>query len=104
MPEEPPPIQSSQRFHVPGITTKNLSVVVVGLVAIVAIWKAEPRDIPKIVETIFGSHVFCAVGWTLAIVILLASVVLIRLLIGRDNQEINRLSQERDDLQRRLLE
>jgi ATP/ADP translocase len=96
-------IQSSRRFRVPGITTKNLSVVVTGLVAIIAILKADKRDIPKIVDTIFGSHVFAVVGWTLAIVILLVSVVSIKLLIQRDDKEINRLTDERDYLQKRLL-
>lgn len=99
-----PPIQSSGRFRVPGISTKSLSVVIAGMVAIIAILKAKRSDIPQIVETIFGSHVFAAIGWTLAIVILLTSVVSIKLLINRDDREIKRLTDERDKLQRKLLE
>ncbi len=44
MANDVPPIQSSLRFRVPGITTKNLSIVIVGLVAIVAIWKAKQEE------------------------------------------------------------
>ena|SRR6266581_1547647 len=103
MANDVPPIQSSLRFRVPGITTKNLSIVIVGLVAIVAIWKAKQEDIPKIVETIFSSHLFCVIGWALAFVILLGSVVFIKLLIRFYDKEVIRLSKERDELQTRLL-
>jgi len=44
-----PPIQSSGRFRVPLITTKNLSVVIFGAVAIFALIKAKQEDIPLIV-------------------------------------------------------
>jgi hypothetical protein len=41
MPDDSPPIQSSQRFRLPVIKTKNLSVVVSGLVAIAAIFNSS---------------------------------------------------------------
>jgi chromate transport protein ChrA len=106
MPDEEviPSIQSSQRYRVPGITTKNLSIVVTGIVLIVALLKARKQDVPKIVETIFSSHLFCALGWALTFVILLASVVFVKLLIRQHDKEIGRLSNERDELQTRLLE
>jgi hypothetical protein len=98
-----PPIQSSGRFRVPVITTKNLSVVITGAVLIVALLRAKQDDIPKIVEMLVNSYLFCSIGWILAIVILLSSVVLIKLLIRFYDKEVARLSKERDDLQTRLL-
>jgi ATP/ADP translocase len=98
-----PPIQSSQRFRVPVITTKNLSVVISGLVLVVALLKAKPEDIPKIVEMLVASHLFCMIGWIFAFVILLGSVVFIKLLIRSNDRAISRLSKERDDLQTRLF-
>jgi hypothetical protein len=102
--EEIPPIQSSQRFRTPGITTKNLSIVVTGAVLIVALLKAKREDVPKIVETIFSSHSFCVLGWALTFVVLFASVVFVKVLIRLHDKEIGRLSNERDELQTRLLE
>src|SRR5213592_3468275 len=102
--EEIPPIQSSQRFRVPGVTTKNLSIVLTAAVLIVALLRAKPEDVPKIVETIFSSHSFCVLGWALSIVILLASVVFVKVLIRLHDKEIERLSHERDQLQTRLLD
>jgi uncharacterized membrane protein YfcA len=103
MPNDQPPIQSTQRFRVPVITTKNLSVVITGLVAIVALLKAKKGDIPKIAEMFFGSHVFASLGWALAFMILLGSVVFVKLLIRFYDNEVRRLSKERDDLQTKLL-
>jgi hypothetical protein len=98
-----PPIQSSGRFRVPVLSTKNLSVVVTGIVLIVALLKAKQDDIPKIVEMLVGSYLFCSIGWILAIVILFSSVVLIKLLIRFYDRGIARLSEERNELQTRLL-
>ena len=103
MPEDLPVIQSSQRFRVPGITTKNLSIVITGLVALAAILKAKKSDIPKIVELIFTSHLFCVIGWALAIVILLGSVVFVKLLIRFYDDGFRRVTRERDELQTRAL-
>lgn len=103
MSDDPPPIQSSDRFRVPVLSTKNLSIVVSGVVAIVALLKAKREDIPKIVEILTKSHTVCAVGWTLAIVFLLASVVSVKLLIRLNDREMRRLSDERNDLQKRWL-
>lgn len=103
MSDELPPIQSSGRFRVPGITTKSLSVVITGLVALVAILKARKSDIPKIVELIFTSHLFCVIGWALAFVILLRSVVFVKLLIRFYDNGFKRVTRERDELQMKLL-
>jgi hypothetical protein len=103
MADEFPPIQSTGRFRVPLITTKNLSVVIFGAVAIFALMKAKQEDIPIIVKTLVDSYLFCAIGWILAVVVLLSSVVLIKLLMRFYDREVARLSKERDELQTRLL-
>ena len=98
-----PPIQSSGRFRVPVITTKNLSVVIFGAVAVFALIKAKQEDIPLIVKMLVDSYLFCATGWILAVVILFAAVVLTKLLMRFYDREVARLSKERDELQTRLL-
>lgn len=98
------PIQSSQQYRVPGLATRNLSVVVTGIVAIVALFRAKQEDIPKIVEILVGSKTFAIVGWALAIIFLLVGAILITLLIFNNDREIKRLTKERDDLQTRLLD
>lgn len=97
------PIQSSHTFPVRSLASRNLSVLVCGLVVLYALYKAKSEDVPKIVETIFGSHTFAFAGWILAIAILVASAVLIKLLIRNNDREVKRLTDERNDLQRRLL-
>jgi hypothetical protein len=77
--------------------------VVSGLVAIVALLKAKKGDIPKIADMFFSSHFFATLGWALAFVILVASVVFVKLLITFYDKEVKRLSKERDDLQTKLL-
>lgn len=83
--------------------TRNLSVLVAGAVAIVGLLKADQKDIPKIFETLFASHAWCALGWIIAVVILASSIIFVRLLMRIDGKEIDRLAKERDRLQKRLL-
>ena len=73
------------------------------MVAIVALLKARKGDIPKIAEMFFGSHVFASLGWALAFMILIGSVVFVKLLIRFYDKEVARLSKERDELQTKLL-
>jgi hypothetical protein len=75
----------------------------IGAVFIVALLKAKQEDIPLIVKMLVESHLFCATGWILTIVILLASVILVLLLKSTFREEIKRLSRERDELQRKLI-
>lgn len=96
-------LESSERFRVPVFTTRGLSVIVTGIVLIVSLVRAKREDIPKIVEMIVSSHLACSIGWILAVVILLGSVVFTKLLIRFNDREVKRLSDERDELQRRLL-
>ena len=100
---KPKPIQSSARPRPPLLTTKNLSILVTGAVLIVALLKADSKDIPKIVETLTTSNTFAIVGWVLAAVFLLGSSIFIWLLVRFYGREMTRLAAERDSLQSRLL-
>jgi len=75
----------------------------IGIVLIVALLKAKREDIPLIVKMLVDSHVFCATGWILAIVIVLTSVILVLLLKSTFREGIERLARERDDLQKKLI-
>lgn len=75
----------------------------IGAVAIIALIRAKREDIPLIVKMLVDSYGFCATGWILAIVIVLASVILVKLLRNTFREEIERLTAERDELQRRLI-
>lgn len=99
----PDSIQSSQRQRTPILTTKNLSIAVTGLVLVIALLKARREDIPKIVEILFGSHTFAAVGWVLAVVFLLGGAIFTKLQDRLHQREIARMANERDELQKQLL-
>jgi hypothetical protein len=68
-----------------------------------ALYRADPKDIPKIVETVFGSHTFSAIGWSIAALSIIGSIIMIRFLNSQSNKEIQRLVDERNDLQTKLL-
>jgi hypothetical protein len=97
-------LQSSARVPPAVLTSKNLSIIVVGAVLIVAIIKAESKDIPLIVQTLVESHVWATTGWVFAGVILITAVVVIRVLLNLYQKEINRIARERDELQKILLD
>ncbi|SRR6266542_69575 len=112
MPDEQPqgestraPIQSSkgQVIYARFFTTRNLSVIVSGTVAIVALCKADSKDIPKIVETLAGSNSVATTGWAVAAVILAGAIVMVKVLLKIHDREIERIAKERDQLQGRLL-
>jgi p-aminobenzoyl-glutamate transporter AbgT len=100
---EAAPIQSSRSPWNATISTKSLSVVVTGIVMLVALIKAEPKDIPEMVRIMVGSSPFCAVGWVLAVVFLVVGIIFVVTLRNIHEQEIKRLAQERDKLQSKLL-
>ncbi len=54
---------SSQEWPARVLTTKNLSVVIAGGVLIVALAKADAKDIPQIVKILVESKTFWAVGY-----------------------------------------
>lgn len=99
------PIQSS-KIYPPRVllSTKGLSIVITGSVLIVGLVKADSADIPKIFEIVFRSNTFTTIGYVLAVMFLLGGVIFIRLQQGIYEREISRLSKERDDLQKKLLD
>lgn len=101
--KQTPPIQSSQRGRSPVLTSRNISIVITGAVFIYAIYRADSKDIPKIVESLVGSNTFAVVGWILACVFLLGAIISIKLQSRIYEKELNRLAKERDELQRLLL-
>jgi hypothetical protein len=85
------------------LSTKNLSLVIVGVILIYAMYRADTKDIPKIVEIVFESHVATALGWGFAVMILAIAVVFHRLSAAIYEKEIARITKERDRLQELLL-
>lgn len=100
---ETQPIQSSERGWQAALTSKNLSIVIVGAVLLAAIIKADAKDIPQLLQILFGSKVWATTGWIFAVVELIAAVVMIKLLTRHYDKEMNRLAQERDYLQSMLI-
>ncbi len=70
MADESPHIQSSRWFRISTLSTGKLSVVVTGVFAIIAILRCKREDIPKVVDAVISSHLFCILGWMLAVLIL----------------------------------
>jgi hypothetical protein len=97
------PLQSSWRFRTPVFATRGIWIMTIGAVAIVALLRAKREDIPLIVKMLVDSYGFCATGWILAVVIVLTSIILVKLLKSTFKQEIDRLTKERDELQKRLI-
>jgi len=84
-------------------TTRNLSVIIIGAVLVIAITRADPKDIPIIVQTLVDSRSTAVIGWSIALIILIGAVVFIRLLTYVYEKEIERICKERDKLQSKLL-
>lgn len=70
----------------------------------VAMFRADSKDVPKIVETIVNSGHVSMVGWIVAVTILIAAIVLIKLMCKIYDREIERICKERDQLQKQILE
>jgi len=77
--------------------------VVTGAVVIVGLLRAKQEDIPKMFQMLFASDLWCALGWIVAVLIVVCSIILVRLVMRIDGMEIDRLAKERDELQKRLL-
>lgn len=103
MKDESKMMQSSQQNWTTVVSTKNLSVVVTGAVLMVALLKAERKDIPEIVSIMFGSNTFAVVGWSLAVTFLVCGVLFCMVLSRVHRAEIERLAKERDRLQSNQL-
>jgi len=93
----------SQPIVVRFFTTRNLSVLIAGLVLIIAMFRADQKDIPVIVQTLVDSRSTAVIGWALAFIILIVAVVFVRLLSHIYEKEIERICKERDKLQNRLM-
>jgi len=106
-PQKPNPALQSSKSGQPTVarffTTRNLSVVIVGAVLIIAMFRADSKDIPAIVQTLVDSRSTAIIGWAIAAIVLLGSIVVIRLLSHVYENEIERICKERDKLQNKLL-
>jgi hypothetical protein len=101
------PLQSSVPTHIINakfFNTRNLSIAVTGIVFSIALLKADSKDVPKIVELIANSPKISFLGWVIAVIILIAAVVLMKIMCKIYDKEIERLVKERDQLQKQLLE
>ena len=76
--------------------------IVSGPVAILALSKADSKDIPKIVETLAGSNHVGILGWAVGGVIHAGTIVLVKLVMKIHDREIERIAKECDQLQTRL--
>ena len=85
------------------MNSQHLSIVVVATVLILAICRAETKDIPKIVETLFSSNTFATVGWVLLAVTVIIAILAIRFIMKRYETELERVCAERDKLQDHIL-
>ena len=101
---QPAATQTSVGIALPSLAPGSLSVVCTAVVLLAAIFRADPKDIPKIIEGALGSNVFAAIGWTLAVVFLAVGSACVFFLSRIYNREIARISAERDTLQNRLLQ
>lgn len=102
--------ENDQTAPLAGTTVKGVGLRVAGIgsilsaaVLITAICRAEPKDIPKIVEIVFGSNTYQHTGWVVATLVLIGCAIFYRILRTTYQQEINRLSAERTELQKKLL-
>ena len=105
--QKPNPALQSSKSGQPTVarffTTRNLSVVIVGVVLIIAMFRADSKDIPAIVQTLVDSRSTAIIGWAIAAIVLIGAVVIVRLLSHVYEQEIERICKERDKLQNKLL-
>lgn len=80
-----------------------LAAIVVLALGLTALLRADPKDIPAIIGTIFGTPLFCLLGWVLAVCALVVGAVVVWLLRNTYRKELDRVCKERDALQTRLL-
>jgi len=98
-------LQTSHPTHisVKFFNTRNLAIIVTGLVFIVALIKAQRQDVPQIVQTICSSRDIAIIGWGFAVFILVVAIALLRIVCSIYDKEMDRLVKERDRLQEKLL-
>jgi hypothetical protein len=86
------------------VTSRGVSILVAGAIIIVALIKADKKDIPEIVRLLTSSDAWAVTGWIVAVVILLSAIVIIKMLCRVYDKEIDRIAKERDTLQSVLIE
>lgn len=77
---------------------------VVAIAVLIAVWRAQNADLPKIVESVSKALESSAiVGWLVAACLLLLSGVVITIVVSLYRRELDRIATKRDELQERLL-
>ena len=69
----------------------------------IALLRAKPSDVPKVFGAIFSSDTTCWVGWLVALLIFIFSVVLVTILLKIYPAEMKRIARERDKYQEMVL-
>lgn len=82
---------------------KLIGAFVISLLGSIALFRAEPSDVPKIIGAIFSSTTTCWVGWLVALLIFLFSVILVTILLKIYPAEMKRIARERDKYQEIVL-
>jgi hypothetical protein len=86
-----------------GAKTAGVSVLVSGALIAIALFRAERKDIPAIVKSVFESDTFAIVGWSLAGIFLVVGAFIIHFLMKTQGAEISRLSAQRNELQLKIF-
>lgn len=74
-------------------------VLVLGSIALI---RSNKGDIPKVIGSIFSSSTFCWIGWVIAVLILIFSLILGIIMWRIYPRELERVCKERDKLQEML--
>lgn len=70
----------------------------------ITLLRCAPEDIPKVAATIFTSNLFNWIGWIIATIVLLTTIVFLRYDHNIKARELDRVCKERDLLQEKLLQ
>ncbi|MFP4028632.1 MAG: hypothetical protein ACLFWL_12645 [Candidatus Brocadiia bacterium] len=70
----------------------------------IALLRAERKDIPKIIAALFGSKLLCVLGWILLLFVLVIAIIVVKWTLKFTHEELDRVCQQRDELQSRLLD
>lgn len=68
----------------------------------IALLRAEPADIPKVLQSIFTSNAFFWMGWFFAVIILISALIIGYIMFRKYPKELDRVCKERDRLQEKL--
>ena len=82
---------------------KIFGLFVILVLGTIALLRADPCDIPDVLTAVFASDVFRWLGWIVAGVILLISIIVVYIVCKIYPKELERVCKERDRLQEHLL-